>query len=134
VPSALITIPTVILPLGVLPSTMWIPFFTRSQGSKRWPCHAQAVSRWLPTAVAGFEAGSGHVGFVVDKVALGAGFLRVLRFILPTAPHSPSSSRAGTIGQSVADVPSGLSLSAPQETKKRQDDRKTTHGGLRHTT
>jgi hypothetical protein len=49
------------------------------------------------------------VGFVVDEVALGAGFLRVLRFSLailipPTAPHS--SSVAGT----VADVSSGLSL------------------------
>jgi hypothetical protein len=32
---------------------------------------AQAVSRWLPTAAAGFAPGSGQVGFVVDKVALG---------------------------------------------------------------
>jgi hypothetical protein len=49
-----------------------------------------------------------------------AGVLRVLRFPLPiliplTAPHS---SGAGTIGQLVADVPSGLSLTPPQETKK----------------
>jgi hypothetical protein len=41
----------------------------------------------------GFELGSGHVGFGVDKLALGAGFLRVLRFLLtviipPTAPRS----------------------------------------------
>jgi hypothetical protein len=52
-----------------------------------------------------------------------AGFLRVLRFPLPilippTAPHSSSSSIARTIGQLVADVPSGLSLTPPQETKK----------------
>jgi hypothetical protein len=33
---------------------------------------AQAVSLWLPTAVpSGFNPMSGHVGFVVDKVALG---------------------------------------------------------------
>jgi hypothetical protein len=32
---------------------------------------AQAVSRWLPTAAARVRARSGHVGFVVDKVALG---------------------------------------------------------------
>jgi hypothetical protein len=31
---------------------------------------AQPVSRWLPTVAAGFEPGSGRVGFVVEKVAL----------------------------------------------------------------
>jgi hypothetical protein len=46
------------------------------------------------------------------------GFLRVLRFplpilIIPTAPHPPSSG-AGTIGQIVADVPSGLGLTPSQ--------------------
>jgi hypothetical protein len=50
----------------------------------------------------------------------GAGSLRILRFPLPilippTAPHL--SSGAGTIGQLVADVPSGLSLTPPKETK-----------------
>jgi hypothetical protein len=54
----------------------------------------------------------------------GVGFLRVLQFPLPilippTAPHSSSIIRVGTIGQSVADVPSGLSLTQPQETKKK---------------
>jgi hypothetical protein len=43
-----------------------------------------------------------------------AGFLRVFRFPLPilippTASHSSSSSGVGTIGQLVADLPSGLS-------------------------
>jgi hypothetical protein len=51
---------------------------------------AQEVGRWLP----GFAHRSGHVGFVVDKAALGAGFLRVIRFPLPgippTVPHSSS--------------------------------------------
>jgi hypothetical protein len=51
-----------------------------------------------------------------------AGFIRLLRFPLPiflppTAPES-SSSGAGTIGQLVADVSSGLSLTPPQENKK----------------
>jgi hypothetical protein len=35
---------------------------------------AQAVSRWLPTAAARVRAPSGHVGFVVDEVALGQVF------------------------------------------------------------
>jgi hypothetical protein len=54
------------------------------------------------------------VGFVVDKVA---GFLRVLWFPLairipPIAPQSSSLSImwAGTIGQTVAAVPSGFSF------------------------
>jgi hypothetical protein len=51
----------------------------------------QAVSRRLPR----FDPRSGHVGFVEDKVTLGAGLLRILRFPLPipippTAPHSSS--------------------------------------------
>jgi hypothetical protein len=38
-----------------------------------------------------FEPRSGHVGFVVNKVTLGAGFLRVFQFLIPpTAPHSSS--------------------------------------------
>jgi hypothetical protein len=41
---------------------------------------AQAVSRRPLTSEAGFDPGLVHVGFVVDKVALGQGFPRVLRF------------------------------------------------------
>jgi hypothetical protein len=50
-----------------------------------------------------------------------AGFLRVLRFPLPILipPTAPHSSGAGTIGQLVADVPSGLSLIPRQEIKKK---------------
>jgi hypothetical protein len=40
---------------------------------------AQAVSRRPLTAEARFDFGSVHVGFVVDKVALGQVFPRVLR-------------------------------------------------------
>jgi hypothetical protein len=35
---------------------------------------AQAVSRWLPTASARVPVWAEHVGFVVDKVALGQVF------------------------------------------------------------
>jgi hypothetical protein len=56
---------------------------------------AQAVSRRLPTAATLVRAQVRSWVFVVDKVALGEGFLRLLRFPLPilippTAPHSSS--------------------------------------------
>jgi hypothetical protein len=35
---------------------------------------AQEVSRWLPTAAARLRAQADHMGFVVDKVALGQVF------------------------------------------------------------
>jgi hypothetical protein len=65
-----------------------------------------------------FKPGSGHVGFVVDKVALGAGFLRVLRlslaiYIPAIAPQSPSSIIWSWHNRPVvATVPNGLSLTA----------------------
>jgi hypothetical protein len=75
----------------------------------------QAVSRRLP--------GSRHVGFVVDKVALGPVFSEYFCFPCQFSFHRllhvhRLSSRDGTIGQLVADVPSGLSLTPHQETKK----------------
>jgi hypothetical protein len=51
---------------------------------------AQAVSRRPLTAVAGFAFGSVHVGFVMEKVALGQVFLRVLLFSLPVSFHRSS--------------------------------------------
>jgi hypothetical protein len=79
---------------------------------------AQAVSRRLP----GFELRPGHVGFVVDKVALGQVFSEYFGFpcqfsfqrLLHT--HHHVSCVAGTVGQIMIDVPSGLSLTPPQET------------------
>jgi hypothetical protein len=69
----------------------------------------QAVSGRLPTAAARFKAGSGYVGFVVDKVALGLVFSEY--FSLHKLLHNQHlSSGAGTIGQTVAAVPGGLSL------------------------
>jgi hypothetical protein len=52
--------------------------------------------RWwdasLPPRRPGFDPGSVHVGFVVDKVALGQVFLRVLRFFpvsfIPSVLHN----------------------------------------------
>jgi hypothetical protein len=83
---------------------------------------AQAVSRRLPTAAALVRAKVGLCAFCYGQSGTGAGFLQVLEFLLPltppTAPHSSSSSSgAGTTGLIVADVPSGLSLSPPLETK-----------------
>jgi hypothetical protein len=68
-----------------------------------------------------FDSRSGHVGFVVDKLALGQfssdyfGFPSQLSFhqIL----HTHLSSGAGIIGQLVADVPSGL---IPSDEKKKR--------------
>jgi hypothetical protein len=76
---------------------------------------AQAVSRRLPR----FEPRSGHMGFVVDKVALRQVFSDYFGFpcqfsfhrLLHTHHHLPSG--AGTVGQTVADVPNGLSLTPP---------------------
>jgi hypothetical protein len=60
----------------------------------RWkesPTIAQAVSRRLPTAEAQINAQVSPCGIVVDKVALGQVFLRVLRFspvrIIPLLLH-----------------------------------------------
>jgi hypothetical protein len=84
---------------------------------------AQAVSRQVPTEAAQVRAQVKSCWICGGQSGTGTGFLRVLRFPLqilipPTAPHSSSiSSGAGTIGQLVADVPSGLSLTPSQETK-----------------
>jgi hypothetical protein len=65
------------------------------------------------------------VGFVVDKVALGKAFSEYFGFPCQLSfhrllhIHHPSSG-AGTMGQLVTDVPNGLSLTPPQETKEKQ--------------
>jgi hypothetical protein len=64
------------------------------------------------------------VGFVVDKVALRQVFSEYFVFLCQLLFHRLLhthllSSGAGTIGQLVADVPSGLSLTPPQETRKK---------------
>jgi hypothetical protein len=62
----------------------------------------------LPPRRPGFASGSVHVRFMVDKVALGQVFLRVLRFspvsIIPPGLHTHISSRGWTIGPLVATI------------------------------
>jgi hypothetical protein len=63
------------------------------------------------------------VGFVVDKVALVERFSEYFSFPCKFSFHRllhihHLSSGAGTLGQSVADIPSGLGLTPPQEAKK----------------
>jgi hypothetical protein len=63
-----------------------------------------------------------HVGFVMEKVALGQVCSEYFGFPCQFSFHQllhthHLSSWAGTTGQLVPDVPSGLSLTPPQETK-----------------
>jgi hypothetical protein len=74
----------------------------------------------FPPRQPGFDPSSSHVGFVV---ALGQVFLEYFCFPSQFSFHRllhthDLSSGAGTKGQLVADVPSGLSPTPPQETKK----------------
>jgi hypothetical protein len=48
---------------------------------------AQAVSRWLPTAAVRGSRPGRYVGFCGGQSGAGAGFLRVLRFLLPNLFH-----------------------------------------------
>jgi hypothetical protein len=77
----------------------------------------------FPLRRPGVEPRSGHVRFVVDKVALGQVYSEYFgfpcQFSFHQLLHTNLSSGAGTIGQLVADIPSGLSLTPPQETKKK---------------
>jgi hypothetical protein len=71
---------------------------------------------------------SGHVGFVVDKVALGQVFSEYFgfpcQFSFQRLLHNHYLSYgAGTIGQIEADLPSGLvSLTPPLETNKKKKE------------
>jgi hypothetical protein len=65
------------------------------------------------------------VGFVVDKVALGQVFSEYFCFACQFSFHRllhthRLSFGAGTVGQIVADVPSELSLTPPQEIRKKK--------------
>jgi hypothetical protein len=77
---------------------------------------AQAVSRRLPTAVAWVRARVRSYVICGGQSGTGEGFIRVLRFPLPIfiPPIAPQSSSSiiwvGTISQTLAAVPSGLSL------------------------
>jgi hypothetical protein len=79
----------------------------------------------FPQRRPGLESRSRHVGFVADKLALGQvfseyfGFSCQLSFHRLLHIHHHLSSGAGTVGQLVGDVPSGISLTPPQETKRK---------------
>jgi hypothetical protein len=68
----------------------------------------------------GFELGTAHVGYVVHKVALVQVFSEYFCFpchsfhrLFHIHHHPPSG--ASTVGQTLADVPSGLSVALPKE-------------------
>jgi hypothetical protein len=67
------------------------------------------------------------VEFVVDKVALGQVFFEYFSFLCQFSFHLQLhiqhhvSSGAGAMGQAVAEVPSALSLTPPQESKKEEE-------------
>jgi hypothetical protein len=80
---------------------------------------AEAVSRRLPIGVAQVQTQVMSCGTCGGRNGIRVRFLRVFLFPLPivippTAPHSSTITRAGTIGQIVPDVPSGLSLIPPE--------------------
>jgi hypothetical protein len=86
--------------------------------------------RWLvagfPRRRPGFDPSSGHVRFVVDKVALGQFFFQYFGFPYQFSFHRLLhicylSFGPGTIGQTVADLPNGLILTPPQETKRKEN-------------
>jgi hypothetical protein len=75
----------------------------------------------FPSRQHGFDPRWSHVGFVVDKVALGQVASKYFgfpcQFSFYQILHTHLSSGAGTVGQSVANVPSGLSFTPPNETR-----------------
>jgi hypothetical protein len=97
---------------------------------------AQAVRRRIPTVAARFTVRSGHVGSVVDEVALMQVFSDYFSFhcqfsfyrLLHT--HLLSSSGAGT----TADAPSELSVTPSQETKTKKKKSTPEDGTLQMTT
>jgi hypothetical protein len=83
---------------------------------------AQPVSRQLPTSAARVRAQVRSCGICGGQSGTEAGFSEYFDFPCQFSFHRllhthHLSSGAGIIGQIVADVPSGLSLTPPQETK-----------------
>jgi hypothetical protein len=78
---------------------------------------AQTVSRWLPTVAARVRVRTEHVGFVVDKVALGQVFSEYFSFPCQSSFHQflhhHNHPGVGTIGLLVAAAPSGPSWTLP---------------------
>jgi hypothetical protein len=84
---------------------------------------AEVVSRRLPTAAVQIRSQVSSRGICGGQIGAGAGFLRVLWFLLPISfhrlIHTHLPSGAGTAGQLVAAVPSGFSLTPPPESKEK---------------
>jgi hypothetical protein len=75
-----------------------------------------------------FDPRSSHMGFVMNKVALGLVFFEYFGFTCQFSFHrllhtDYLSSGAGTIGRLVADVPSGLSLTQNKKLQKKKTQR-----------
>jgi hypothetical protein len=91
----------------------------------------QALRRLVagfPPRRPGFDPSSGHVGFLVETVALGQVFSEHLGFPCQFSFHRVLhthylSSGAGTLGQILADVQSGLSLTPTPRNKRTKLDR-----------
>jgi hypothetical protein len=89
---------------------------------------AQVVGRRIPTAAARVTS----CGICGGQSGIGAGFLRVLWFsllIIPLTTPQSSSSGASTIGQTVTDVPGGLSLTPKTYVYAAYDDNNYCGGG-----
>jgi hypothetical protein len=100
---------------GVKPETNRLSYDTT--------CIAQAVNRRLPTAAARVRAQVRSRGICGGQMTLGQVFSEYFGFPCQFSFHrlfhnDNLSSGAGTIGQTVADVPSGLSLNPTQGNKK----------------
>jgi hypothetical protein len=95
-----------------------------SDHSNALPCTPEVIGCATAQAVSCRLPRSGHVGFVVENVALGQVFSEYFRvpcqlsFHSLVQTHDHLSSGAATIDQTVADVQSKLSLTLPQGTMK----------------
>jgi hypothetical protein len=79
----------------------------------------QLVAGFPPQRPA-FEPRSGHMGFVVDRVALAQAISKCFGFLCESFhrllhAHNHPSSGAGTVDQIVADIPSGLCLTPAKD-------------------
>jgi hypothetical protein len=103
------------------------------EGSKRCPgsAIAQTVSRKLPTAAARIRSHVKSCGICGGQSGTAEGILRVLSFPCQISfhqmLHTQLSSGAFTVGQLVADVPSGLSFTLPKDTTTKKSIGVYTH-------
>jgi hypothetical protein len=81
---------------------------------------AQAVSRLLPTVAARVGVQVRSCGICGGRSGTGAGFPCQLLFHRLLHRHHLAYG-AGTTGQLLADVPNGLTLTPPHETKKKKE-------------